>query len=325
MVKVSVIVPVYNTEKYLRRCLDSLVGQTLDGMEILLVDDGSTDSSTEIMKEYEEKYNDRVKVFTKENGGQATARNLGIQKSQGRYIGFADSDDYVDTKMFETMYLVAEKEQCDLVECHYHYLSEEQNREKELKTRGDIREYKNQKDMLINPQVSPWNKLYRREVLMHEGVDFPEGLIYEDTAFYIKTIPFVKKQRYVDEHFVYYFLRETSTMNSNKSRKVGNIFPVLTNLLDFYKKNHWYETYQEELEYFCVKLLLCSSLSRIGRIQDGKLAEELYDATFSFLQANFPQYRKNRYFCGKIGGYIRLVNRRNCKYIGRVLGHVMKG
>ena len=323
--KVSVIVPVYNTEKYLRRCLDSLVNQTLDEMEILLVDDGSTDSSTEIMKEYEERYNDRVKVITKENGGQATARNLGIQKSKGRYIGFADSDDYVDTKMFETMYLVAEKEQCDLVECHYHYICEEQNRVKELKTRGDIRQYKDQKDMLINPQVSPWNKLYRREVLMHEGVDFPEGLIYEDTAFYIKTIPFVKKQRYVDERFVYYFLRETSTMNSNKSRKVGNIFSVLKNLLDFYKKNHWYETYQEELEYFCVKLLLCSSLSRIGRIPDGKLAEEFYDETFSFLQTNFPQYRKNRYFCGKIGGYIRLVNRKNCKYIGRVLGHVMKG
>ena len=325
MVKVSVIVPVYNTEKYLRRCLDSLAHQTLDEIEIILVDDGSTDGSLEIMKEYEGKYSGRIKVYSKPNGGQATARNLGIQKSNGCYIGFVDSDDYVGTRMFESMYQVAEENKCDLVECHYYYLYEEQNRIKELKTRGHIRQYKDQKDMFINPQVSPWNKLYRREVIMHEGVDFPEGLIYEDTAFYIKTIPYVKKETYVDEHFVSYFLRGDSTMNANRSVKVGNIFPVLENILEFYKKNEWYEEYREELEYFCTKILLCSSLSRIGRIPDKKLAGELYDTTFSFLNANFPEYKKNPYFCGMIGRYIQLVNRRNCNYIGHILGHVMKG
>lgn len=325
MVKVSVIVPVYNTERYLRRCLDSLVGQTLEELEIILVDDGSTDSSLQILREYEIEYPDRVKVYTKANGGQATARNLGVRESKGSYIGFIDSDDYVDTKMFEMMYRAAEEDQCDLVECHYHYLIEEGKKTRELKTRGDIRQYKDQKDMFINTQASPCNKLYRREVLLQSGVNFTEGFIYEDTAFYIKTIPFIKKERFVNEPLYYYFLRSSSTMNANKSRKVGNIFPVIEDILNFYKDNNFYEAYQKELEYFCVKILLCSSLSRIGRIKDYNIAKELYDKTFSFIRVNFSGYKQNPYLCGKIGVYLKLVNRRNCIYIGKVLGRIMKG
>ena len=325
VVHVSVIVPVYNTERYLQRCLDSLVHQTLEELEIILVDDGSTDNSLQIMKEYEAKYQDRVKVYTKENGGQGSARNIGILRSQGDYIGFVDSDDYVDLTMFASMYQVAKLGQNDLVECNYYYLCEEGKRTKEYKTRGDIRQFKDQKDMFINPQVSPCNKLYRREVLMQADVNFPEGIIYEDTGFYIKTIPFIKKEYYRKERFYYYFLRGSSTMNANKSKRVGDIFPVLKDVLEFYKKYGYYEAYQRELEYFCVKILLCSSLSRIGRIKDGRLAKELYSRTFSFIHEHFPKYRKNPYLIGKIGIYIRLVNRRNCKYIGRVLGIMMKG
>lgn len=325
MFDVSVIVPVYNTERYLRRCLDSIVNQTLKELEIILVDDGSTDNSNRIMKEYELKYPDRVQVYTKDNGGQGSARNLGIQKSKGKYIGFVDSDDYVDTRMFETMYQAAEQDQCDLVECHYHYLCEEGKKTKEYRTRGDIRQYRDQKDMFINPQASPCNKLFRREILMHAEVDFPEGIIYEDTSFFIKTIPFIQKERYVNERFYYYFLRGNSTMNANRSRKVGHIFPVLDNILDFYKDYGFYDTYQKELEYFCVKLLLCSSLSRIGRIKDHEIAKELYNETFSFIRDHFPEYRQNRYLLGKIGIYLKLVNERNSKYIGKLLGHIMKG
>ena len=325
MVNVSVIVPVYNTERYLRRCLDSLVNQTLKELEIILVDDGSTDTSGLILMEYETKYQDRVKVYTKENGGQGSARNMGIQMSNGKYICFVDSDDYVDTKMYETMYRVAEQEQCDMVECNYHYLCEERKKIKKFQTRGDIRQFKNQKDMFINPQVSPCNKFYRREVLMHTAVDYPEGFIYEDTSFYIKTIPFINKEYYIDEPLYYYFLRSSSTMNANKSRKVGDIFPVLENFLSFYKKYGYYETYQCELEYFCVKILLCSSLRRIGRIRDNRLADYLYKRTFLFINENMPNYKHNPYIRGKIGLYLKLAKPWNIKYIGIVLGKIMKG
>lgn len=227
MPKVSIIVPVYNTSAYLRRCMDALTGQTLEDIEIIAVNDGSTDDSPAILGEYEQK-DSRVRVFHKVNGGQATARNMGIRRSHGEYVGFADSDDYVDADMFRQMYELAKEKDCDMVECNYHYLQETKDDIRELKTRGRIREYTGQKDMLIDPQVSPWNKLYRREILLHNGVDFPEGLIYEDTAFYIKTIPYVKKASYLDRACVYYFLRETSTMNANKSRKVGEYISGVT-------------------------------------------------------------------------------------------------
>ena len=324
MPKVSIIVPVYNTSKYLRRCMDALVNQTLKEIEIIAVNDGSTDDSPAILEEYAAKY-PCVTVLNKTNGGQATARNMGIRSSKGEYIGFADSDDYVDTDMFRQMYELAVKKDCDMVECNYHYLQEENGKTKELQTRGHIREYKNQKDMLIDPQVSPWNKMYRREVLMHRDLNFPEGLIYEDTAFYIKTIPYVQKAAYLDEPFVYYFLRGNSTMNANKSNKVGDIFLVLHNILDFYHTYGFYGTYEKELEYFCVKIALCSSLSRIGRVTDKKLEGQLLDETFTFIHDNFPEYKKNPYFNGKIGLYIKNVNRFNSKYLGRILGKVMKG
>lgn len=325
MVKVSVIVPVYNTEKYLKRCFDALMGQTLEDIEVIAVNDGSTDNSMSILKEYEEKFPQKIRILSKENGGQATARNLGIKESTGEYIGFADSDDYVDQTMFQKMYELAKKQDADLVECHYHYIQESKGVLKKLATRGEIKEHKNQKDMFLNPQVSPWNKIYRREVLMQEDVTFPEGLIYEDTSFYIKTIPFVKKSAYLDEHLVYYFLRGTSTMNANKSAKVGDIFLVLEDILDFYKKYHFYQQYKDELEYFYVKILLCSSLSRIGRVTDKVLQKKLLDQTFVLVKEKFPEYKLNKYFHGKIGMYIKMVSRRNSKIVGEILGKVMKG
>lgn len=325
MAKVSVIVPVYNTSKYLKRCFEALVNQTLEDIEIIAVNDGSTDESLSILYRYEELYPKKVKVFSKENGGQATARNMGIRLATGEYIGFADSDDYVDTSMFEKMYNLAVKRNADLVECHYNYIQETDKGNRKLATRGVIKEHESQKDMFLNPQVSPWNKIYRREILMREDVDFPEGLIYEDTSFYVKTIPYITQSAYLDEHLVYYFLRGNSTMNINKSRKVADIFRVLEDILNFYKKHGFYDEYRDELEYFCVKIVFCSSLSRIGRVTEPSLEKELIGQSFEFVNKHFKNYRKNKYFKGKIGMYIRLVNRWDARIFGRILGKLMKG
>lgn len=173
--QVSVIVPVYNTEKYLRRCLESLVHQTLKDLEILVVDDGSTDHSPEILSEFENNYPGRVRVIRKENGGQASARNLGIRECSGDYVGFVDSDDYVDTAMYEEMLRAALADNCDMVECSYHYLQEKDGQQKELATRGNIRQYRDRKDMFIDPMTCPWNKLIRREILLRGGNGIPGG------------------------------------------------------------------------------------------------------------------------------------------------------
>lgn len=323
--KVSVIVPVYNTQEYLEKCLDALVNQTLEDIEIVIINDGSTDSSEEIIKKYIQNYPQKIVYFSKENGGQATARNLGIKKCKGKYIGFADSDDCVDYSMFEKMYNLAEEKSCDMVECNFHFVQETPKGLRNLKARGNVREYKDKKDMFINPQVSPWNKLYKREALIKSGIEFPEGLIYEDTAFYIKTISFVEKSAYLDEKLVYYYLHGNSTMNANKSHKVSDIFKVLQDILDFYEKNNLYDEFYEELEYFYVKILLCSSLSRIGRVTDKKLKSKMLDETFELVNSKFPAYKKNKYFSGKIGLYIKFVNRKNSRLISTILGKIMKG
>lgn len=116
MPKVSVIIPVYNVEKYLRECLDSIANQTLDDIQVLMIDDGSTDNSAQICKEYANKY-DGFEYHYKENGGTATARNVGLNNAKGEYIGFVDSDDYIEPDMFEKMYCVAQKDDSDIVFC----------------------------------------------------------------------------------------------------------------------------------------------------------------------------------------------------------------
>ena len=331
---VSVVIPVYNTEKYLRRSMDALLSQTLDkkDLEIIAVDDGSTDSSPAILQEYQEKYPDVIKVFHKSNGGQATARNLGISKASGEYIGFADSDDYVDVTLFKKLYDKAREEGADLTECHYHSMLELDTvgedglpNYKEIGTRGTISAHEDVRELFLNPQVSPWNKLYRRELLVDNNITFPEGMIYEDTAFYIKTLPFIKKHAYVDEKLVYYCVRKNSTMTGNLGGRVGDIFKVFDDIIEFFLRNGLFAKYKDELEYFCVKTAFCSNISRIGRVGSSVMRKELYDKTFSFVTKHFPDYRKNKYFSGKIGLYIRTVNKVTCRLYGKVLARVMVG
>ena len=155
MPAVSVIVPVYNTEKYLEECVRSLVEQTLSDMELIFVDDGSTDASPQILENYRSRYPERILVITRENGGQGMARNVGLSVATGEYVGFVDSDDYVDRRMYAAMYTRAKSEDLDLVECDFHYLSEEG---KEQRAYGS---------------AAPWNKLIRRRLLTDNDIILP--------------------------------------------------------------------------------------------------------------------------------------------------------
>ena len=119
MPKLSLIIPVYNVENYIEKCLDSVVNQTIDDMEIIIVNDGSKDKSKEKINKYLQKYKEKIKYLEKENGGLSSARNFGIPHATGEYIAFLDSDDYVEPKMYEEMYNLAKKEDADMVECDF--------------------------------------------------------------------------------------------------------------------------------------------------------------------------------------------------------------
>ena len=311
MFKVSVIIPVYNTEKYLDDCLKSVVNQTLKEIEIILVNDGSTDSSLEIMERYKKDYPDRIQLISKENGGQATARNMAIPMCRGEYIGFVDSDDYIEPTMYERMYEKAIGISADYVECDYVNvkINDKGEQERIADYGSRVREYSSKKDMFIDPMLAPWNKMYRRELLQQGTVIFPEGLIYEDTAFCLKAISLVDTYVYVPEKFVVHFYRGGSTMNINKSYKVADIFKVLKDVIDYYKQNDIFDEYKEELEYIITKILLCSSMKRIAEIPDKKLRKRFSKETWEMIQEYFPKYKSNKYVRGKenILRYMRCV------------------
>lgn len=309
-ITVSIIVPVYNMELYLESCLASLVNQKLKNMEIIVVDDGSTDGSGEIIGRFMEQYPSLFQVIHKENGGQGSARNIGISLSQGSYIGFVDADDKVAPEMYERMLQAALESGCDLVECNYHFLQAGEDGDIELPAYGHVRRYSSNKDMFLDPLVSPWNKLYRGDLLRNHGLRFPEGFIYEDTSFYVKAIPYIHKWEYIDEKFVYHYQRANSTMTAVKSARVGNIFPVLDDIWSFYEKEQLLACYRQEVEYFCTKILLCSSLKRIADVQQKDIRRQLQKETITYLRRRMPNYKSNMYVHNNaLGLYMKAINR----------------
>ena len=304
MPKVSVIVPVYNVEKYVEKCIKSLVDQTLQEIEIIAVDDGSKDDSKNIIDKYIKKYPDKVKYLYKENGGLSSARNFGIPYANGEYIAFLDSDDYVEPTMYEEMYNLAKKEDADMVECDF--IWEYPNKQKY--DYGVV--YNGKKEAIEKARVVAWNKLIKREIIESEKIEFPFGLRYEDVEFFYKLVPSLNKISFMKKYFIHYVQRENSIANTQNT-KTKDIFKVLNNVIEFYKNKGYYEEYKEELEYTYLRLLLCSSLKRMCKIKDKQERKTALDDTWNNINTNFPNWRKNRILKKKTikNMYIKSVNR----------------
>ena len=296
--KISVIVPVYNTEQYLKKCLNSLLGQTLEGVEIVAVDDGSTDSSGKILNQLQAENPDRMKVFHQKNSGQATARNLALQHCSGEYIAFLDSDDWVNPDKFQILYEKAKEIDADYVACGYRDTAIVDGQEITLNPYVASRPAKETKDLFFDALVTPILLMYKREVLLDHGGRYPEGIIYEDTSFYLNAIPYIHKIAVVEKPLGNRLRRRNSTMTICKGYKVAQIFPALKDSIDFYEKNGFTPTYGKELEYFCVRILLCSSMGRIARVKTISESWQLVRKTLDFLKGNFPDFRKNPYMRG---------------------------
>ena len=303
MPKVSIVVPVYNVEQYIEKCILSLVNQTIDDIEIIFVNDGTKDNSEEIILNYQKQFPKKIKYLKKENGGLSSARNFGIPHATGEYICFLDSDDYVETNMYETMYNEALRGDYDMVECNFIW-------EYPNKKRIDIGNiYTSQKDALIKSRVVAWNKLYKREIILNSKVRFPEGLRYEDVEFFYEILPELKKIGYVKEPFIHYVQRGNSIINTQNER-TKEIFAVLDHVLKYYKENNLYDEYKEELEYVYTRFLLCSSLLRMVKIGDKKVKKRLLAETWTRLNSIFPNWKKNKYLHekGKKNIYMLTVN-----------------
>ena len=316
MPKVSVIVPVYNVEKYIKKCLDSLLHQTLQDIEIIIVNDGSTDASKERISMLVRQHKDKkIICLEKPNGGLSDARNYGLKHATGEYVAFLDSDDFVDSKMYEKMYDKAKDENVDYVECDFYWAYPK--KDETYKTRIDkgIR-YRNKQEMLLTARVVAWNKLIKRDIIHNE---FPYGLHYEDVEFFYKLIPDIRKVAFVEEPLVYYVQRKTSIINK-QDEKTAEIFDILENVLKYYKKNALFEEYKDELEYTYARILLCSSFKRIKKIKDKNIKSKLLFETWSNLNTQFPNWKKNKYLKEKSlkNLYLKTINRHTYKIYCRL-------
>ena len=285
MPKVSLIIPVYNVENYIEKCLNSVVNQTLKDMEVIIVNDGSKDLSKQKIQKYLEKY-PWIKYLEKENGGLSDARNYGMPYATGKYIAFLDSDDYVEKTMYEEMYNIAEKENADMVDCDFVW--EYPNRKR--KDIGEI--YKTKKEMIEKCRVVAWNKIIKREILEKTKIKFPVGLRYEDMEFFYKLVPYINKVSFIKKCFVHYVQRENSIANTQNVR-TKEIFIILDNIISYYKEKGLYDEYRDELEYIYVKFLLCSSLKRISKIAEKKERKQAQKETWDNINKKFPNWRKN--------------------------------
>lgn len=286
MPKVSIIVPFYNVESYIERCLETLVNQTLQEIEIILVNDGSKDRTINIVNKFKEKYPEKIVYLEKENGGLSDARNFGIPYAKGEYIAFLDSDDYIELNMYETMYEIAKKEKSDMVECDFYW----EYPDKKRIDKGII--YNGKNEMLEKVRVVAWNKLIKRDVLQRAQIEFPKGLRYEDVEFTYKLIPYLEKVSFCKEPMVHYIQREGSISNSQNERTI-EIFNVLDNVIKYYKEKNLYNKFEEELEYVYVRYAFCSSFLRIVKIQDEKLKDKLLEETWENVNKNFPNWKHN--------------------------------
>lgn len=320
MPKVSIIVPFYNVEGYIEKCLDTLVNQTLKDIEIILVNDGSTDRSIEIVNKFLRRYPEKLVYLEKENGGLSDARNYAIPYTKGEYIAFLDSDDYVEKDMYEEMYNLAKKEKSDMVECNFYW----EYPDKQKEDIGTI--YHGKNEMIEKIRVVAWNKLIKREILEKSEVRFPKGYRYEDTEFTYKLIPYIEKVSFLKKPCIHYVQREGSISNSQNER-TKEIFDVLDHVIEYYKEKDIYEKYQEELEYIYVRYAFCSSLLRIVKIKDDNLQEKLLNLTWDNVNTKFPNWKKNEILKkgkGIKNLYMKTINRFTYEMYTTILAMIQK-
>lgn len=296
----SIIVPVYNVEKYLKACIDSILVQQLEDYEIILVNDGSTDASGEICNEYAQKY-EKIKVIHQKNGGLSSARNTGIDNATGKYIGFVDSDDYIVPEMYKNLVETAKKYNAQMVTCRYFCFEDQPDVEnisiKGKKMKSKISVYNTEdtlKEFFIrNIPESVCTNLYLAE--LWSKYRFVEGEINEDTNVVYKLLASSKKTVVLDEKFYGYRKRYGSITNSGYSDKFKVVKEHMSYLENDIRRNHRdvvpYMYHFMGTHYFC----LLNSILDSENFELYKSDYQLYRKEFKRLFRYFVRWEKFRW------------------------------
>lgn len=330
--KVSIIVPIYNVESYLRRCLDSLLSQSLIEIEIIAVNDGSTDSSLEILKDYSEK-DKRIVLINKENGGVSSARNEGLLATKGQYIGFVDPDDWIDKEMYEQLYNTAIQEKADIVMCTYIREYGTHSKEKKFNMPQKVC-YQNDKvkqevmrrlvgpmkEEIANPELldawgTVWSKLYRAEMIKENKITFIDLNVIgtnEDSLFNIHTFYYTNTFIFLNTPFYHYWkANETSVTAGYKPNLKDQWFKLYSMIECFLNdKNMQHDFYLALNNRICLNTLglglniISKSNKSSVWMKISKLSSILSDNRIKrsfqqFEMTNFPIVWRAFYFCAK--------------------------
>lgn len=302
---VSVIIPVYNVEKYLARCIQSVCGQSYQGLEIILVDDGSKDKSGVICDEYAER-DGRIKVIHKENGGLGDARNAGVEKAEGKYLLFVDSDDRIHENLVRDTVETAEKNQADMV--IFDYIGEEENGNLTDRftfpfSANRVIEVAEEKELIMR-SCSAVNKLIRRELWKESGFQFPKGRYYEDLATIPKVMTKTKKIVYLPEVYYYYLMRDGSIMHSrNFEKNYEDRTWAVDQLLEYFERENLIETYRNELEYLVFEnIYFVPSKEIVLNDRKSEYLKKFRDYAYN----KFQQMNKN-YYVQQIAGKDKIL------------------
>lgn len=290
MTDISIIVPVYNAEKYLKKCLDSLVNQTKKELEFILINDGSTDKSEEIIKTYKDK---RIKYFKNKNQGIGKTRNFGIEKATGKYIMFLDSDDYFSNDACEILYKTAEKEKADLIVFDYYRVEKENLNEVKIES-FNATNIKDDPNLLLKINLGPCNKIYKSDLIKNNDIKFEENLKYEDTLFVVKAIYKAKKIMKLNKFLHYYMIHEKSE-TTVRDKKVFDILKIVDKIRTYLKND---ELMKDSVDKLTVKILTNYTIQQ--RYQSDKnIAMKFIDSAFDYLSENVPDYKNNKYYSGR--------------------------
>lgn len=269
---ISVIVPVYNVKPFLDDCVRSLLAQTVTELEIILVDDGSTDGSAALCERYAADCPDRVRSIRVENGGQGRARNIGIGLARGEYLGFVDSDDWVEPTMYEKLLRALESENAELACCDF--LGRYDDGRTEVLP---ARLHGNK----MSAAGSACNKLFKRELV--GDIRFPEGLWYEDFAFSALTLMKAERVVWVREPLYVYRCGQPSTMHNHNARKNLDILRIMELLEDSPAS----AGRQDELEFMLINHVLLDTVNRLNLVDSPDKAETIA-AVRAFVQKRIP-------------------------------------
>ncbi len=293
MKKVSVVIPIYNVEQQLEKCLESLVCQTIDEYEMICVNDGSTDKSPIILERFAEKYPNKVKVVSQKNGGISRARNIALDQAIGEYIMFVDSDDFVEPNFIERALQEAEKTKADIVTFgYYQYFEDTQVSEKQVfEEREGIFSLEENKQFLTKINNAGWNKLIRRQLIEENQLRFEPDMRYEDFIFMMKALLLSTSICVIHEPLYHYRADRLGNESTTNDKRMYDLINQSKTFLQWVKDKDLYSKYEEVLTIVIIRNCI-SCLRKVIGANNRQFVMEYIDFHFDFINRELPGYKK---------------------------------